>query len=115
MLRLYNTLSRKKEAFKPLHGKKVGIYTCGPTVYDFIHIGNLKSFLAEDVLKRYLLYNGFKVKHVRNITDVDDKTIRGSKKEGIPFFIVCGFRASCNLWAASKKFYRPMPNSTMQF
>ncbi|MDP2974069.1 MAG: class I tRNA ligase family protein, partial [Candidatus Diapherotrites archaeon] len=84
MLRLYNTLSRKKEAFKPLHGKKVGIYTCGPTVYDFIHIGNLKSFLAEDVLKRYLLYKGFKVKHVRNITDVDDKTIRGSKKEGIP-------------------------------
>jgi len=83
MLRLYNTLSRKKEAFKPLHGKKVGIYTCGPTVYDFIHIGNLKSFLAEDVLKRYLLYKGFKVKHVRNITDVDDKTIRDSKKEGI--------------------------------
>ena len=83
MLRLYNTLSRKKEAFKPLHGKKVGIYTCGPTVYDFIHIGNLKSFLAEDVLKRYLLYKGFKVLHVRNITDVDDKTIRDSKKEGI--------------------------------
>ncbi len=83
MLRLYNTLSRKKETFKPLHGKKVGMYTCGPTVYDFIHIGNLKSFLAEDVLKRYLLYKGFKVLHVRNITDVDDKTIRDSKKEGI--------------------------------
>ncbi len=83
MLRLYNTLSRNKEAFKPLHGKKVGIYTCGPTVYDFIHIGNLKSFLAEDVLKRYLMYNGFKVLHVRNITDVDDKTIRGSAREGI--------------------------------
>ncbi|MBN2067476.1 MAG: cysteine--tRNA ligase [Candidatus Diapherotrites archaeon] len=83
MLRLYNTLSRKKEAFKPLHGKKVGLYTCGPTVYNVIHIGNLKSFLAEDILKRYLLYKGFKVKHIRNITDVDDKTIRDSKAEGI--------------------------------
>jgi len=83
MLRIFNTLSRKKEAFKPLHDKKVGLYTCGPTVYNVIHIGNLKSFLAEDVLKRYLIYKGFKVKHVRNITDVDDKTIRGSKAEGI--------------------------------
>ena len=83
MLRLYNTLSRKKELFKPLHGKKVSMYTCGPTVYNAIHIGNLKSFLAEDVLKRYLLFRGFKVKHVRNITDVDDKTIRDSQKEGI--------------------------------
>lgn len=83
MLKLYNTMSRKKEAFKPLHKGKVGLYTCGPTVYNFIHIGNLKTFLTEDVLKRYLLYRGFKVKHVRNITDVDDKTIRDSGKEGV--------------------------------
>ena len=83
MLRLYNTFSRKKEIFKPLRGKNVSMYTCGPTVYNAIHIGNLKSFLAEDILKRYLLYRGFKVKHVRNITDVDDKTIRDSQKEGI--------------------------------
>jgi cysteinyl-tRNA synthetase len=83
MLRLYNTLSRKKEPFKPLKGKSVGMYTCGPTVYNYIHIGNLKSFLAEDVLKRYLAYKGFKVKHVRNITDVDDKTIRDSQREGV--------------------------------
>ncbi len=76
-------MSRKKEEFKPLKGKNVGLYTCGPTVYNVIHIGNLKSFLSEDVLKRYLLYKGFKVKHVRNITDVDDKTIRDSQKEGI--------------------------------
>ena len=82
MFKLYNTLTRKKEEFKPL-GKEVKLYTCGPTVYDFIHIGNLKTFLTEDVLKRYLLYRGFKVKHVRNITDVDDKTIRNSEKEGI--------------------------------
>ena len=83
MLKLYNTMSRKKEEFKPLKGKNVGLYTCGPTVYNVIHIGNLKSFLSEDVLKRYLLYKGFKVKHVRNITDVDDKTIKNSQKEGI--------------------------------
>ncbi len=83
MLKLYNTISRKKEEFKPLKGKNVGLYTCGPTVYNVIHIGNLKSFLSEDILKRYLLYKGFKVKHVRNITDVDDKTIRDSQKEGI--------------------------------
>ena len=82
MFKLYNTLTRKKEEFKPL-GKEVKLYTCGPTVYDFIHIGNLKTFLTEDVLKRYLLYRGFNVKHVRNITDVDDKTIRNSEKEGI--------------------------------
>ncbi|MFA4855924.1 MAG: cysteine--tRNA ligase [archaeon] len=83
MLRLYNTLSRKKEIFRPLRGKNVSMYTCGPTVYNAIHIGNLRSFLAEDILKRYLLYKGFKVKHVRNITDVEDKTIRDSQKEGI--------------------------------
>jgi len=82
-LRLYNTLGRRKMPFKPLHGKKVGMYTCGPTVYNYIHIGNLKSFLAEDVLKRYLLYKGYKVKHVRNLTDVDDKTINGSRMEGV--------------------------------
>ena len=76
-------MSRKKEEFKPLKGKAVGLYTCGPTVYNVIHIGNLKSFLSEDILKRYLLYKGFKIKHVRNITDVDDKTIRDSQKEGI--------------------------------
>jgi len=83
MLRLFNTLSREKEAFKPLKAGHVGLYTCGPTVYNFIHIGNLKTFLTEDVLKRYLVYKGFKVKHVRNITDVDDKTIRDSQKEGV--------------------------------
>jgi cysteinyl-tRNA synthetase len=73
MLKLYNTLSRKKEAFKPLK-KTVGLYACGPTVYDYAHIGNLRSYLFEDVLKRTLLYNDFKVKHVINITDVGHLT-----------------------------------------
>lgn len=67
---LTNTLSRKKEKFKPINSEKVGIYTCGPTVYSHIHIGNLRSYLSADTLRRVLTYNGYKVKHIKNITDV---------------------------------------------
>lgn len=74
MLRLFNTLTRKKEIFKPLKDKKVGLYTCGPTVYWYPHIGNLRTYIFEDILKRVLLYNGYKVKHVMNITDVGHLT-----------------------------------------
>jgi cysteinyl-tRNA synthetase len=80
----FNTLTRKKEAFKPLEEGKVKIYTCGPTVYDFAHIGNFRAFLFEDLLKRWLIHRGFKITHVMNLTDIDDKTIKGSQKEGIP-------------------------------
>lgn len=69
-LRLYNTLSRKKEIFKPIKKGKVGIYTCGPTVYDYAHIGNFRSFIFSDILRRVLKKSGYKVKHVINITDV---------------------------------------------
>ena len=82
-MKIYNTLTRKKELFKPLSGKKVGLYTCGPTVYNFAHIGNFRSYLFGDILKRYLKYKGFEVKHIMNLTDVDDKTIRDSQKEGV--------------------------------
>jgi len=82
-LKLYNTLSRKKALFKPIKGKGVRIYTCGPTVYDYAHIGNFRAYICSDILKRYLKYQGFNVKHVMNITDVDDKTIKGSRKENI--------------------------------
>lgn len=78
-----NTLKNLKEEFKPIKEGNVGLYTCGPTVYNYIHIGNLRTFLWEDVLKRFLEFEGFKVKHIMNITDVDDKTIRDSKKEGL--------------------------------
>ncbi len=78
MFKIYNTLTRKKENFKPLKGKEVRIYSCGPTVYDYAHIGNFRAYIAADILKRYLKYKGFKVKHVMNLTDVDDKTIKGS-------------------------------------
>jgi cysteinyl-tRNA synthetase len=80
-LYLYNYFGRKKQKFIPLSKKRVGLYTCGPTVYDRAHIGNLRTYVFEDVLKRTLEYNGYKVKHVMNITDVDDKIIKRMKKE----------------------------------
>ena len=83
MIKLYNTLTRKKEELIPLERGKIKIYTCGPTVYDYAHIGNFRAYVFEDILKRYLNYTGFKVKHVMNLTDVDDKTIRTSQEEGV--------------------------------
>ncbi len=80
MLNIYNTLSRKIEKFHPLKKGVVGLYTCGPTVYNFAHIGNLRSYIFEDVLKRALLADGFRVKHVMNLTDIDDKTIKASQE-----------------------------------
>lgn len=82
-LKLYNTLTRKKEAFKPIQKGLVKIYSCGPTVYDYAHIGNFRAYVCSDILKRYLKYKGYKVRHVMNITDVDDKTIKGANREGI--------------------------------
>lgn len=92
MLSLFNTLSKKKEAFKPLKGREVSLYTCGPTVYHYSHIGNMRTFLFEDILKRTLMANGFTVKHVMNITDVghltsdadmgEDKMEKGARREG---------------------------------
>jgi cysteinyl-tRNA synthetase len=78
VLKLHNTLTDRLEEFHPIEPDHVRMYTCGPTVYDFAHIGNFRTFVFEDVLKRFLLYNGYKVTHVMNITDVDDKTIRNS-------------------------------------
>jgi cysteinyl-tRNA synthetase len=83
-IRFFNTLTRRKEEFKPLEQGKVKMYTCGPTVYDFAHIGNFRAFLFEDLLKRWLIQRGYKVTHVMNLTDVDDKTIKGSQKQGLP-------------------------------
>ena len=82
-LRIYNTLTRKKEIFKPIKAGHVGMYSCGPTVYNFAHIGNFRNYVFVDLLKRYIKYKGYKIKHVMNITDIDDKTIRDSAKEGV--------------------------------
>ena len=76
MLKFYNSLTNKKETFTPIHKTEVKLYTCGPTVYDKAHIGNFRTFLFEDLLKRTLLAFGYKVKHIMNITDIDDKTIK---------------------------------------
>ena len=82
MLKFYNTLTRKKQLFKPIKDRKVLMYSCGPTAYNYVHIGNLRAYIFVDILKRYLQYSGYSVKHVMNITDVDDKTIRDSRKAG---------------------------------
>ena len=92
MIKLYNTLTRKKEVFKPLKKGQVGVYTCGPTVYWYQHIGNLRTYIFADILKRVFLYNNYKVKHIINVTDVghltsdadtgEDKIERAAKREG---------------------------------
>lgn len=91
-LYFYNSLTRSKMEFKPVQAGEVGLYTCGPTVYNFAHIGNLRTYIFEDILKRVLLYNGYRVKHVMNITDVghltgdrdmgEDKMEKGALREG---------------------------------
>jgi cysteinyl-tRNA synthetase len=83
-IRFFNTLTRQKETFKPIDEGKVRMYTCGPTVYDYAHIGNFRAFVFEDLLKRWLKYRGLNVTHVMNLTDVDDKTIKGSQKQQTP-------------------------------
>jgi cysteinyl-tRNA synthetase len=75
-IRFYNTMSNRIEEFQEITKGKIGLYTCGPTVYDFAHIGNFRSYMFEDLVKRYFQYRGFKVKHIMNITDIDDKTIK---------------------------------------
>src|SRR3989338_7324507 len=92
MLKLYNTLSRKKEVFKPINKNEVKMYSCGPTVYWYQHIGNLRTYLFADFLKRTIIYNKYHVRQVINITDVghltsdsdegDDKMEKAAKKEG---------------------------------
>ncbi|MBI2038090.1 MAG: cysteine--tRNA ligase [Candidatus Magasanikbacteria bacterium] len=91
-MKIYNTLSRKTEEFNAIKKNKVGLYTCGPTVYNYQHIGNLRTYVFEDILKRVLLYNNYKVKHIMNITDVghltsdadtgEDKMEKGAAREG---------------------------------
>jgi cysteinyl-tRNA synthetase len=82
-LKLFNSLGNKLEEFKPINKNEIGLYTCGPTVYNYAHIGNFRAYVWEDLLKRYLKFKGFKIKHVMNLTDVDDKTIKGAKENNI--------------------------------
>lgn len=82
-MRFFNTLSGKIEPFQPITDGEVKLYTCGPTVYDYAHIGNFRAYVFEDLLKRFLIYQGYRVVHVMNITDVDDKTIKGANAQGV--------------------------------
>ena len=84
MLMIYNTLTKQKEELKPINPPDVYIYVCGPTVYDYFHIGNARTFITADMIRRYLLYSGYKVKFVMNITDVDDRIIKKSIDDKIP-------------------------------
>lgn len=84
MIKIYNTFTNQKEEFKPIDPPNVNMYMCGPTVYDYFHIGNARSFINADIIRRYLEYRGYKVKFVMNITDVDDKIIKKSNEEKIP-------------------------------
>lgn len=82
-MQIYNSMTRRKETFVPIHEGKVGIYACGPTVYNFFHIGNARPFIVFDVLRRYFEYRGYEVTFVQNFTDIDDKMIRRAGEEGI--------------------------------
>lgn len=82
MIKIYNTQTRQKEKFQSLELGKIGMYVCGPTVYNYIHIGNARTFISFDVIRRYLEWRGFKVTFVQNITDVDDKIIKKANEEG---------------------------------
>ncbi len=82
-IQFYNTLTRRLEAFEPMEASKARIYTCGPTVYDRAHVGNFRTFTFEDLLRRFLQWKGFDVVQVMNLTDVDDKTIRGAREAGV--------------------------------
>src|SRR5713101_3871710 len=77
-LQLYNTLSSRVEEFRPLIDNEISMYACGPTVYDYGHIGNFRTFIAVDLLRRFFHQSGYKIRHVMNITDVDDKIIRNA-------------------------------------
>lgn len=83
MLEVYNTLTRKKETFKPLHKGEVRMYVCGPTVYDSSHLGHARSIVAFDVIRRYLEYKGFDVRFIQNFTDIDDKMINRANEQGV--------------------------------
>src|SRR5215831_614291 len=82
-MRLFNTYGLELQEFKTIEPGKVRLYTCGPTVHDRAHIGNFRTFMFEDVLRRYLAYKGYDVNHIMNITDVDDKTILKAQKQNL--------------------------------
>ena len=98
-MKILNTLTRRKEEFKPINEGKVGIYVCGPTVYDYIHIGNARPMIVFDTLRRYLEYKGYEVNYVSNFTDVDDKIIKRANAEGVDASVIS--QRSRRIWQRS--------------
>src|SRR3989338_1617523 len=84
-MQIYNFLSRKVEECGPIKSGEVGLYTCGPTVYDYVHIGNWRTFVFEDILKRVLTFNAYTVQHIMNITDIDDKIIKKASEQKVDY------------------------------
>ena len=84
-MKLYNTMTRQKEEFVPMEEGKVKMYVCGPTVYDYIHIGNARPYVVFDTVRRYLEYKGYEVTYVQNFTDVDDKIINRANRKAKPW------------------------------
>jgi cysteinyl-tRNA synthetase len=119
MIKLFNTLGGKIEPFRPLQEGTVKLYTCGPTVYDFAHIGNYRAYIFEDLLKRFLEFMGLNVIHVMNITDVDDKTIKGANTQGITLTeytdkYIQGFFAGLEILNIAKADYYPRATENIQ-
>jgi cysteinyl-tRNA synthetase len=119
MIKLFNTLGGKIEPFRPLQEGTVKLYTCGPTVYDFAHIGNYRAYMFEDLLKRFLLFMGYDVTHVMNITDVDDKTIKGANAKGLSLTeytdkYIQGFFAGLEILDIAKADYYPRATENIQ-
>ena len=119
MIKLFNTLGGKIEPFRPLQGGIVKLYTCGPTVYDFAHIGNYRAYMFEDLLKRFLEFMGLNVIHVMNITDVDDKTIKGANAQGLSLSeytdkYIQGFFAGLEILNIAKADYYPRATENIQ-
>ena len=95
-MKIFNTLTRHKDEFHPINEGKVGIYVCGPTVYDYIHIGNARPMIVFDTVRRYMEYKGYEVNYVSNFTDVDDKIIKKANEEGVePSVISERYIAEC--------------------
>lgn len=119
MLRIYNTLTRQKEEFKPIEPGKVKLYACGPTVYNYFHIGNARAFLTFDMVRRYLDHRGFEVTYVQNITDIEDKIIAQSIEENIPFTAVAekytqAFLEDVSRLGTKQPSYQPKATEYMQ-
>jgi cysteinyl-tRNA synthetase len=119
MIKLFNTMGGKIEPFRPLQEGTVKLYTCGPTVYDFAHIGNFRAYIFEDLLKRFLLFMGINVVHVMNITDVDDKTIKGANEQGLSLTeytdkYIRGFFAGIEILNIAKADYYPKATENIQ-